>query len=235
MIEKASVSSFSPWWLEYYLNIIVNQVEIAESQLRTITTPLKMIIEQSDDIEFRIPPVTCRRSNQPFTEKNAKQIMPKLNKWKEKSQLHYKRRWIWALKNVHLHGWLSYTFAETMQLALCKVTRPLFTRNWGLWHTRLGYIGGITAVSTRTGVTKYWAAELQPWLWRSRGQGQLNTLASRLVLRPLDQTRTTCMRMQAQDSGTMPIINCHHFVPCFTSALRMTASNWNVGKFYTKH
>ena len=42
---------------------IVNPVEIAESQLRTITTPLmKMIIEQSDDVKFRIPQLQVVKS-----------------------------------------------------------------------------------------------------------------------------------------------------------------------------
>ena len=36
-------------------------------------------------------------------------------------------------------------------------------------------------------------------------------------------------------SGAMPI-NCHHFAPRFTFALRMTrASSQNVGELYTEH
>ena len=41
---------------------IINPVEIAESQLGTITTPLKMIIEQSDDIMFRTPQLEAVKS-----------------------------------------------------------------------------------------------------------------------------------------------------------------------------
>ena len=70
-----------------------------------------------------------------------------------------------------------------------------------------------TAVSTRTGVTNYWAAGSRPW--RSWGQGQLNTPASRLVLRPLDQTRTTCahkLRNHAYNK-LASFRTLHHFCP----------------------